>query len=68
MKYVTQWSVGIMTEEKYYFTPQQIAGRLGLCEETIHRAIRSGELGATKIRGRWRIPKESLDAFERVIR
>jgi excisionase family DNA binding protein len=44
-------------------TPEQVAEYLQLDTETIYRLIRRRQLAATKIGGRYRIPREDLDAF-----
>jgi excisionase family DNA binding protein len=44
-------------------TPEQVASFLQLDKETVYRLIRTRRLAATKIGGRYRIPKEDLDAF-----
>jgi excisionase family DNA binding protein len=44
-------------------TPEQVASFLQLDKETVYRLIRRRQLAATKIGGRYRIPKEDLDAF-----
>ncbi|MDH4104100.1 MAG: helix-turn-helix domain-containing protein [Thermoleophilia bacterium] len=39
------------------------ADRSGFCQKTIYRAINAGELSARKVRSRWRIATEELEAW-----
>jgi len=39
------------------------AQRSGFCRKTIYRAIHAGELTARKVRTRWRISPDDLDAW-----
>jgi excisionase family DNA binding protein len=59
-------------KEKEWYSTGEAAKIAGYDRKTITRKILKGELGATRIgSGRyahWRIPKESLDAFLKVIR
>jgi excisionase family DNA binding protein len=41
-------------------TPAEAAALARLSVKTVYRAIWSGELPATRVRGRWRIVQESL--------
>jgi len=50
--------------KKGYYTPKEIAKLLGVCNETIWRYIRSGNLKAIKLTGRnFRISKKELGRF-----
>lgn len=53
------------------FSPAQVAESYGVCVDTITKKIADGELGAInigagKIKPRWRIRQSDLDAFERL--
>lgn len=50
-----------MTQRLY--TPDEVAEIVGLSAFTVRQAIRDGELPAAKLRGRWRISPEDLDAW-----
>lgn len=43
-----------------YVSPADAAYQLGYCRETIYSMVRAGELPATRIRNRWRIPADAL--------
>jgi excisionase family DNA binding protein len=47
-----------------YYTVEEVAKILRVHENTIYLWIESKELGAVKIGGRWRIPKDSLPQVE----
>ncbi len=49
-----------MTEEIVY-TIQESATLLKVSQDTIRRMIKSKQIEAVKVRGQWRIKKESLD-------
>jgi excisionase family DNA binding protein len=46
-------------------TVQQAAWALTVHPRTVLRAIDAGELSAVKVRGRWRVPPDALDAWVR---
>lgn len=53
-----------MDEQQRYFTPQEIADRLGVHLQTVRKWYRSGKLGCYKLGHRdIRISQEQLDAF-----
>lgn len=41
----------------------EVKSRVPLSESTLHRAIREGDLRATKLRGRWFVDEKDLVAF-----
>ncbi len=49
-----------MAEEVVY-TIEEVARILKVSTDTIRRMIADGELEAVKVRGQWRIKKESVD-------
>ena len=49
-----------MTEEVVYTIPEAMK-LLKVSDKTVRRLLQSGELEAVKVRGQWRIKKESLD-------
>lgn len=49
-----------MAEEVVY-TIEEVARILKVSTDTIRRMITDGELEAVKVRGQWRIKKESVD-------
>ncbi|WP_093118925.1 helix-turn-helix domain-containing protein [Salinihabitans flavidus] len=49
----------------HIYTPQQLAERWNCCSNTIRNAIISGELQAFRVGRLLRIPKESVEHFER---
>lgn len=49
-----------MTQEVLY-TIDEAARILRVSHDTIRRMIKSGELAAIKVRGQWRVRKESVD-------
>lgn len=44
-------------------TPEQVAAATQLSTQTIREKCATGELGATKLCGRWRIPEDALSAW-----
>jgi excisionase family DNA binding protein len=52
----------IVTQEIFY-TIQEAAKLLRVSDETVRRMINSEQLDAIKVRGQWRIRKESLDKY-----
>jgi excisionase family DNA binding protein len=51
------------TEPQKLLSPQQIRDLTGLHEEVIRRAIRDGELRASKLRGKLRVRPQDYDAW-----
>lgn len=51
-----------MTEAIVY-TIQEAAALLKVSQDTIRRMIKAKQLDAVKVRGQWRIKKESLDTL-----
>ena len=50
--------------QQEYFTPLDVAQRLGLSRKTIYRALRAGRLQALQMPGGdWRIKLEWVDAW-----
>jgi len=50
-------------ENKAYFTVKEVAQKLGVCQVTIQRAIRSKKINAFKLKGatsKWLIPSSEL--------
>lgn len=50
----------LMTQDVLY-TIDEAARILRVSHDTIRRMIKSGELNAIKVRGQWRVRKESID-------
>jgi excisionase family DNA binding protein len=47
-----------------YFTPEEIATKLRVHEDTVRRWLRTGELQGIKIGKRqWRVKREELEAY-----
>ena len=42
-------------------TAREAAGLLRISDESVYRLCRSGKLGAIRIGGLWRIPREAVD-------
>jgi excisionase family DNA binding protein len=55
-----------VAEEQEFFSPQQVADRLGFSRQHVVRLIGYGELPAEKLEGSsyWKIPLKSVLAFE----
>jgi len=51
-----------------YYSPEQVAEKLGMHVKTIQRYIRTGMLPATRIGNRWRVLEGDLAAFTRANR
>ncbi len=47
--------------EEIVYTILEAAKLLKVSDDTIRRMIKAGQLDAVKVRGQWRIKKESLD-------
>lgn len=45
------------------YTIPETAQLLRVSDETIRRMIKDGQLDAVKVRGQWRIRKESVDKY-----
>ena len=50
---------------KEFYTIQQIMSKLQVCDETVYRWIRKGELRAIKVGGLVRVSKASFEEFMR---
>jgi excisionase family DNA binding protein len=46
-----------------YLSIQEVAERLGVCDRTIRRAIKSGELRSVLVGSRYRISEEDLHNY-----
>jgi excisionase family DNA binding protein len=46
-----------------FYDVQNVADMFRMSRMTVYRAIRSGELPAVRIRGRWLVPKRVIDAL-----
>jgi excisionase family DNA binding protein len=46
-----------------FYDVQAVAGMFQMSRMTVYRAIRSGELPAVRIRGRWLVPARVIDAL-----
>lgn len=58
----------LMTKEdkstsKPLYTIEEAMRILSVSDDTVRRMIASGELDAVKVRGRWRIRRESLERY-----
>lgn len=58
----------LMTKEdkptsKPLYTIEEAMRILSVSDDTVRRMISSGELDAVKVRGRWRIRRESLERY-----
>jgi excisionase family DNA binding protein len=51
------------TQQRDFWTPEQVADYLQLNRETIYRYIREGRLDAYKFGRHYRIARESVDTF-----
>ncbi len=49
--------------DQSYYTPEQVAEKLGMHVKTIQRYMRTGTLPATRIGNRWRVSEYDLAAF-----
>ena len=54
-------------DKENLFSPSEVATYLGIYQQKITAAIRSGELKAHRVGSRWRIPKAAVDEFRRKI-
>jgi excisionase family DNA binding protein len=48
-----------------FYSPQEVADRLGVSVYTIRRYIRAGKLRAVKLEGAYRVGRDDLSAFLR---
>jgi excisionase family DNA binding protein len=46
-----------------FFSVAEVAWMFGMSRMTIYRAIRSGDLPAVRIRGRWLVPARVIEAL-----
>ena len=53
--------------QKEYYTCEEVAERYSVQESTVWAWIRNGKIAAVKMGRMYRIPKESLDAFEKTM-
>ncbi len=51
-----------------YYSPQEVADRLGVSVYTIRRYIRAGKLRAVKLEGSYRVGRDDLAEFLRARR
>lgn len=56
-------STGIARELPTLLSPEEVADHSGLSRRAIYRAIESGEIPATKLRSRWRLYPEDVEAW-----
>lgn len=49
--------------ERVMYSISEVARLLGISDETIRRMIKDKQLDAVKVRGQWRIRKESVDKY-----
>jgi len=49
--------------DKPLYSINEATKLLGVSDDTIRRMIASGELDAVKVRGQWRIRRESLEKY-----
>lgn len=47
--------------EEILYTINEVCRLLRVSDDTVRRMIKAGQLDAVKVRGQWRIKKESLD-------
>lgn len=52
-----------MELDKPLYTVAEAAKFLAVSEETVRRMIADGELSGVKVRGSWRIKRESLEKY-----
>lgn len=53
-----------MTDNQEWLTPEEVAARIKVSEETVRRWLRSGQLVGSLLSGRhWRVFVAELDAF-----
>lgn len=45
-------------------SPEQVAARFSVSRSTVYHWIKTGQLRALRIGGRWRIPRDAVQAFE----
>lgn len=48
-----------------YLSVEEVMETVGMSRNTVVDAIHEGDLEAYKLRGRWRVPEESVDAWVR---
>jgi len=57
----------LLPARRKYFTISQIASRWGVSAPTVIRLIDEGQLTGLKIRGVYRVTRESIEAYERKV-
>lgn len=60
-------SGAVTSARKRYYTISQIAGRWGVSAPTVIRLIEEGQLTGLKIRGVYRISRDSVESYERKV-
>jgi len=53
--------------KRKYFTISQIAGRWGVSAPTVIRLIDEGQLTGLKIRGVYRVSRDSIESYEKKV-
>lgn len=57
----------LSSSKKRYYTISQIAGRWGVSAPTVIRLIEEGQLTGLKIRGVYRVSRDSVESYERKV-
>lgn len=52
-----------MSTERRFHSVAETAALIGVSPLTVYRAVRSGEMPAVKLRGRWLVPVAAVDAM-----
>lgn len=50
-------------QEKVLYSITEVCKLLNVSDDTIRRMIKAGQLDGVKVRGQWRIRKESVDQY-----
>ena len=52
-----------MIDTNKQLSASEVARALGVCRDTVYRMAREGSIGATRVRGQWRISAPDLQQY-----
>jgi excisionase family DNA binding protein len=59
---VSAWKAEeVFGHEKDFFTMKELAGRIGVCYRTVHRAVQDGKIKSVRFGGSVMIPRQEVE-------